>query len=29
MVGWSNAGGEMANVPGPIRNLWIQIKNIF
>lgn len=29
MVGWSNAGGEMANVPGPIRNLWIQVKNMF
>ncbi|SFB04327.1 thiosulfate/3-mercaptopyruvate sulfurtransferase [Poseidonocella pacifica] len=29
MVGWSNAGYEMANVPGPIRYLWIQIKNIF
>lgn len=29
MVGWSNAGGEMANVPGPVRALWIQIKNIF
>ena len=29
MVGWSNAGGDMANVPGPIRNLWLQIKNIF
>ncbi|MBS3978831.1 MAG: sulfurtransferase [Rhodobacteraceae bacterium] len=25
MVGWSNAGGEMDNVPGPIRNLWNQI----
>lgn len=29
MVGWSNAGGEMANVPGPFRHLWIQIKSIF
>lgn len=29
MVGWSNAGYEMANVPGPVRNLWIQIKNAF
>lgn len=29
MVGWSNAGGAMDNVPGPIRNLWIQVKNIF
>ncbi len=29
MVGWSNAGGEMANVPGPFRHLWIQIKTIF
>ena len=25
MVGWSNAGREMANVPGPIRYLWNQI----
>lgn len=29
MVGWSNAGGAMDNVPGPIRNLWLQIKGIF
>lgn len=29
MVGWSNAGYEMANVPGPLRYLWIQIKNVF
>ncbi|MHA6325293.1 sulfurtransferase [Roseivivax sp. CAU 1753] len=29
MVGWSNAGHEMANVPGPFRYLWIQVKNIF
>lgn len=29
MVGWSNAGGDMANVPGPIRALWLQIKTIF
>jgi len=29
MVGWSNAGYEMANVPGPIRNLWNQIKSVF
>ncbi|MBP0484161.1 sulfurtransferase [Sagittula salina] len=29
MVGWSNAGHEMANVPGPVRYLWIQIKNVF
>lgn len=29
MVGWSNAGHEMANVPGPVRNLWNQIKGVF
>ncbi|MBI6628499.1 sulfurtransferase [Pontibaca sp. S1109L] len=29
MVGWSQAGGEMENVPGPIRNLWNQVKSIF
>ncbi|SHJ25469.1 thiosulfate/3-mercaptopyruvate sulfurtransferase [Palleronia salina] len=29
MVGWSNAGYDMANVPGPIRTLWNQIKNVF
>lgn len=29
MVGWSNAGYEMANVPGPVRRLWLQIKNVF
>lgn len=25
MVGWSNAGHEMANVPGPFRRVWQQI----
>jgi len=25
MVGWSNSGHEMANVPGPIRNLWNRV----
>lgn len=25
MVGWSNAGNEMANVPRPVRNLWNKI----
>lgn len=29
MVGWSNAGYEMANVPGPLRSLWLNIKNTF
>ena len=29
MVGWSNAGGEMENVPGPFRNLWNQITGVF
>lgn len=29
MVGWSNAGGAMENVPGPVRNLWNQVKSIF
>lgn len=29
MVGWSNAGHEMANVPGLIQNLWLQIKGVF
>ncbi|SER70534.1 thiosulfate/3-mercaptopyruvate sulfurtransferase [Tranquillimonas rosea] len=29
MVGWSNEGYQMANVPGPIRNLWNQIKSTF
>ena len=29
MVGWSNAGYDMANVPGPVRTLWNQIKNVF
>lgn len=29
MVGWSNAGYDMANVPGPVRNLWNQIKGVF
>ncbi|TCO70617.1 sulfurtransferase [Rhodovulum euryhalinum] len=25
MVGWSSSGNEMANVPGPIRNLWNRV----
>jgi len=25
MVGWSNQGLEMANVPGPLRNLWNRV----
>lgn len=25
MVGWSNAGHEMANVPGPLQRIWLQI----
>lgn len=25
MVGWSTAGNEMANVPGPLRNLWNRV----
>lgn len=25
MVGWSASGGEMANVPGPLRNLWNRV----
>ena len=29
MVGWSNAGHEMENVPGAFRNLWNQITNVF
>ena len=29
MVGWSNAGYEMANVPGPLTNLWYRIKGEF
>jgi len=29
MVGWSNAGHEMANVPGLLQNLWSQIKGVF
>lgn len=29
MVGWSNAGHEMANVPGPLRRVWQQITSVF
>ncbi|SFE46912.1 sulfurtransferase [Roseivivax sediminis] len=29
MVGWSNAGYDMANVPGPLRTLWHQIRGVF
>ena len=29
MVGWSNAGHAMANVPGLIENLWNQIRSVF
>lgn len=29
MVGWSNAGHEMANVPGRLRTLWSQVRNVF
>ncbi|PWR00964.1 sulfurtransferase [Meridianimarinicoccus roseus] len=29
MVGWSNAGYDMANVPGLLQNLWSQIKGVF
>lgn len=29
MVGWSNAGHEMANVPGVFRNLWNQVTSVF
>lgn len=29
VVGWSNAGYEMANVPGPIRTFWNQVKSVF
>jgi len=29
MVGWSNAGHEMANVPGPLRRVWQQIADAF
>ncbi|MEX5728531.1 thiosulfate/3-mercaptopyruvate sulfurtransferase [Rhodovulum iodosum] len=25
MVGWSKSGHEMANVPGPVRNLWNKV----
>ena len=29
MVGWSNAGHDMANAPGLIQNLWNQIRSVF
>lgn len=29
MVGWSNAGRPMANVPGPLRRVWQQIADAF
>lgn len=29
MAGWSNAGYDMANVPGPVRSLWNQVKSAF
>lgn len=29
MVGWSNAGHEMANVPSLFRNLWNQVRGVF
>lgn len=29
MVGWSNAGGEMANVPSRLQTLWSQIRGTF
>ncbi len=29
VVGWSNAGYDMVNVPGPIRTLWNQVKSVF
>lgn len=29
VVGWSNAGYDMANVPGPIRTFWNQVKSAF
>ncbi len=29
MVGWSKAGHEMANVPGPLRRVWQQITDVF
>lgn len=29
VVGWSNAGYDMANVPGPVRTLWNQVKSVF
>jgi thiosulfate/3-mercaptopyruvate sulfurtransferase len=29
MVGWSNAGHDMANVPGLLQNLWFQIRSVF
>jgi thiosulfate/3-mercaptopyruvate sulfurtransferase len=29
MVGWSNGGQPMANVPGPLRRVWQQIVDVF
>ncbi|PWK60643.1 thiosulfate/3-mercaptopyruvate sulfurtransferase [Roseicyclus mahoneyensis] len=29
MVGWSNAGHPMDNVPGPLRRVWMQIVDVF
>ncbi|TDL79722.1 sulfurtransferase [Palleronia sediminis] len=29
VVGWSNAGFEMANVPGALKNFWNQVKDTF
>jgi thiosulfate/3-mercaptopyruvate sulfurtransferase len=29
MVGWSNAGHPMANVPGPLKRVWQQITDVF
>jgi thiosulfate/3-mercaptopyruvate sulfurtransferase len=29
MVGWSNAGHPMDNVPGPLRRVWHQIVSVF
>lgn len=29
MVGWSNAGHPMDNVPGPLRRVWMQVVNAF
>jgi len=29
MVGWSNAGHPMANVPGPLKRVWQQIADVF